>query len=125
MKNHVILASLFLCSMFLFSQTNEPLSNGIEVNQFTNPANYEYCQIVGTTANLLGTKLNIAIDFGQERKFGEDIRLKGEDGKTIKFNSMIDALNYMGSLGWEFVQAYAITIGNNNIYHFLLKKAIE
>jgi hypothetical protein len=36
---------------------------------------------------------------------------------------MIDALNFMGKGGWEFVQAY--TVGNAQsgyIYHFLLKK---
>jgi len=77
------------------------------------------------TANLLGTKLNISIDFGQERKWAADLRLKDEEGKPIKFNSMIDALNFMGNLGWEFVQAYAITMGNTNVYHFLLKKEIK
>lgn len=43
----------------------------------------------------------------------------------MKFNSMIDALNYMGTQGWEFVQAYAITMGNTNVYHFLMKRNLE
>jgi hypothetical protein len=35
---------------------------------------------------------------------------------------MVDALNYMGSDQWEFVQAYIVTTGQQNVYHWLLKK---
>jgi hypothetical protein len=41
---------------------------------------------------------------------------------------MVDALNYMGELGWEFVQAYVITmdmgLSKQNVYHYLLKHRI-
>lgn len=30
----------------------------------------------------------------------------------------------MTSKGWEFVNAYPITIGNQNVYHFILKKYV-
>ena len=46
-------------------------------------------------------------------------------GDPIKFNSMVDAMNYMGRIGWEFTQAYVITIGKQNVYHWLLKKKLE
>ncbi len=37
---------------------------------------------------------------------------------------MIDALNYMGKFGWDFEQAYAVSMGNTNVYHFLLSRDI-
>ena len=40
----------------------------------------------------------------------------------MKFNSMIDALNFFNTYGYKFVNAYVITIGNQNVYHFLLEK---
>ena len=88
-----------------------------------------YCQIVGT-GNLFGTKVKIDIDYGQEVSFWkQDRRLRGDDGKSVKFNSMVDALNYMGTEGWEFVQAYVITVpsmgGGQNVYHWLLKREIK
>lgn len=82
---------------------------------------YTYCQIVGTQ-KFLSLKCTIAIDYGQERKFGEDNRVRDENGNVQSFNSMIDALNYMGDQGWDFVQAYVISMGNQNVYHYLLKK---
>lgn len=88
-----------------------------------NEQNYVYCQIVGTKA-IMSSKVTIEIDFGQARKLFTDLRLKNSAGKAIKFNSMVDALNYMGAQGWEFVQAYTITLGNTNVYHYLLKKPV-
>lgn len=71
-------------------------------------------------------KVNITIDFGQDMKWYQDNRLKDpETGKSMTFNSMIDALNYMGKQGWAFEQAYAVTQGNQNVYHYLLRKPFE
>lgn len=35
---------------------------------------------------------------------------------------MVDAMNYMGALGWEFQQAYVVTTGQQNVYHWLMRK---
>ena len=85
---------------------------------------YVYCQIVGT-ARLMSNKVTIEIDFGQFRSIWEDHRLKDPvTGERIIFNGMIDALNYMADRGWEFVQAYAFSVGNSApVYHYLMKKS--
>ena len=83
----------------------------------------EYVQIVGTS-KLFSTKLTIQIDFGQKTKFfssGKETIVKDEEGKAVDFNSMIDALNFMSKNGYEFVNAYAITVSNQNVYHYLLR----
>ena len=83
--------------------------------------------MLGTT-NLLQTKVTIQIDFGQDRTFWKQHaqkQLVDENGKEIQFNSMVDAMNYMGTLGWEFEQAYVVTIGNQNVYHWLMSKLID
>jgi hypothetical protein len=86
----------------------------------------EYMQIVGTS-KLFSTKVTIQIDFGQETKFFSTTTnvVKDESGKRVSFNSMMDALNFMSKHGYDFVTAYAITIQNQNVYHFLLKKRTE
>jgi hypothetical protein len=74
----------------------------------------------------LSNKVTIEIDFGQFRSIWTDNRLKDPvTGDKIAFNGMIDALNYMGNMGWLFVQAYAFSPGGNNpnVYHFLVKKS--
>jgi len=83
---------------------------------------YIYSEIVGT-AKFMSTKVTIEISFGQRVKTFADNRLKDpQTGKPVVFNSMIDALNYMGKQGWEFTQAYIVTESNLNVYHYLLKK---
>lgn len=115
-----------MCKMFLITIftsvsffINAQTVNDIPIKEI----DVEYVQIVGTT-KLLSSKLIIQIDFGQRTKFfssGKETVLKDIDGKLLEFNSMIDALNFMSKNGFEFVNAFAITVGNQNVYHYLLK----
>ena len=86
-----------------------------------------YCELLGTQ-KFMSTKVTISVDFGQERKFFGDNRMVDENGNVQVFNSMVDAMNYMGSLGWEFEQAYVVTVGGgagaSNVYHWLLSKYV-
>jgi hypothetical protein len=117
MKKTIFL-SLFVVVYFFNarSQTvNDMPLKDIDVN---------YVEIVGTS-RVLSTKLTVEIDFGQENKLfssDKDTRIKDANGKNMIFNSMIDALNFMTTNGYEFVQAYAVTISNQNAYHYLLRK---
>ncbi len=77
---------------------------------------------------LRSTKLTIQIDFGQRTKFfsaGTETILKDEQGKALDFNSMIDALNFMTENGFEFVIAYTITVRNQSVYHYILRRKKE
>lgn len=86
---------------------------------------YVYCELVGM-AKIFSTKVTVAVDYGEERSFFQDSRMRDDQtGKVTSFNSMVDALNYMGTKGWEFEQAYVVTTGTQNVYHWLLKKNRE
>ncbi|MES3018709.1 MAG: hypothetical protein V4721_13055 [Bacteroidota bacterium] len=69
---------------------------------------FQYCQvrIIGKTAS---RKINIEVDYGQEqKKFDKASIVKDLNGDLRIFNSVADALNYMGSLGWRVIQSYMI-----------------
>lgn len=85
---------------------------------------YLYCQLVGK-GKFMSNKVTVIVDFGQINRLWSDQRLRDENGKVITFNSMVDAMNWMGVRGWEFVQAYVITVGSQNVYHWLLKKSTQ
>jgi hypothetical protein len=89
---------------------------------YSQETQYSYCQIVGY--GFFG-KIKVQVDYGEEIKYWKDSRINDEAGKAIKFNSMIDALNYMALQGWEHVQAYAISTGGSNVYHHLLKRPVN
>ena len=115
MKKIFVSIALFICVISLKAQT----VNDIPIKDI----DVEYVQIVGIS-KFMSTKLTIQIDFGQRTKFfssGKETIVKDEDGKALDFNSMMDALNFMSKNGFEFVNAYAITMGNINIYHYLLR----
>jgi hypothetical protein len=95
-------------------------------NDTTEPARTEeYCMVLATS-NLLGTKVTITVDKGQEIKlFRNTGAVKDDEGKLKKFNTVIDALNYMNEDGWVFVDAYTVTIGQQNVYHYMMKRTVE
>ncbi|HEU4573932.1 MAG TPA: hypothetical protein VFS36_02945 [Chitinophagaceae bacterium] len=84
----------------------------------------QYCELVAQ-GRLFSTKVTIDINFGEERKyFSGDKRLRDEiSGKVKKFNSVTDALNYMGLQGWSLVNAFPMgDASNQKVYHFYFKK---
>ena len=81
-----------------------------------------YAELLGTH-KILSTKVNVSVDYGQSRKWFSNNFITDSEGKIESFNSMVDAMNYMGERDWEFVQAYVVTVGNQNVYHWLLKRA--
>ena len=110
--------AIILCLGFI-ERTNSQTVNDIPLKD----VEVEYVEIVGTS-KLLSTKLTIDIDFGQRNKVwsGKDTQIKDVGGKKMEFNSMIDALNFMTTNNYEFVQAYTVTVSNQNVYHYLLKR---
>ena len=69
-----------------------------------------FCEI--REYHTFGKTKKIVIDYGQEQFRGDSMQILVDgEGNRVEFNSMIDALNYMESLGWNFVQAY-VTVDN-------------
>lgn len=97
--------------------------NNIPLNEL----DVEYVQIIGTS-KMLSNKLIIKLDFGQSSKFlgsGKETFITDENGKSMEFNSMIDALNYLSKYGFEFVQAYGFMANDQNVHHYLLRKKVS
>ena len=83
-----------------------------------------YCEIVGKSVGFFKSKVEIEIDFGQETGwFGGKNPLSDSNGKVIQFNSMIDALNHMAKDDWRFVNAYSLSVKDQNVYHYVMRKA--
>jgi hypothetical protein len=82
----------------------------------------QYCSLVARGVTL-SNKVTIDIDFGEERRLWGDKRLRDETtGRLKKFNSIIDALNFMGSQGWSLVNAFPQLNTTSPVYHFYFKR---
>ncbi len=98
------------------------LISTIATNAQTDTSKIEqYCQVIATP-KLFSNKVTIDIDFGEEKSFWRDTRLKTDGSKIRNFNTIIDALNYMGREGWVFINAYPVRLGDTEIFHFAFKK---
>ena len=88
-----------------------------------------YCEIIGQS-HALSNKVDVELDFGQASKFWTgDRSLYDENGKKIKFNSMLDAANYMGRRGWDLEIAYPVVTfsggsSDSPEYHWVMSKKV-
>jgi hypothetical protein len=85
-----------------------------DVEGFNPAAKRVYAQL-SCEQQLFSTKVKVSIDFGQSTSWLSSMsesRLVDRNGKEIKFNSMIDALNYLTQFGWRFAQAYVVPTGS-------------
>lgn len=72
---------------------------------------------------MLSNKVAVDINYVEERKRMKDNRLKDENGKSKKFNTVIDVLNYLGKNSWQLVNAFPFTTKNRPIdYLYVFKK---
>ena len=88
----------------------------------------EFVQILGRAKRMNPNKVAITINFGQESKFWsskDDGFIVDSDGKKHVFYTMIDALNYMHSHGYEYVDSNVVATGQQNVYQYLLRKVKE
>lgn len=117
-----VTAITFFLTLFGLTDLYSQTVNDIPIEDI----DVDYIEVVGTS-KILSNKLTIELDFGQENKLfnSKDTQVKDEDGKRLTFNSMIDALNFFSDNGYEFATAYAVTIGNRNVYHYMLKRKEE
>lgn len=110
MKKLTVIAVILFTSFRSFAQVDTGMAE-------------QYAEVVAAP-RLLSNKVTIDIDYGVERSIWKDNRLKEENGKLKKFNTTIDALNYMGKEGWKLVNAFPVMAGQNSqVYHYVFKKS--
>jgi hypothetical protein len=117
LKNKIlILFGALAMTQFAFAQT----VNDVPIKEI----DVDYVQIIGTGRSL-STKVNVEIDFGQETKsisFKNGTNIKDERGRNMKFNSMMDALNFMSANGFSFQFAYTTNDEKDRAIYYILKK---
>ena len=94
----------------------------VSYSQTTDTTHFEqYCEVVAS-GRFLSSKVTITVEFGEGGGMWTDKRIKDDQGEVQKFNSVVDALNYMGKNSWKVVNAFPVSSGNCNVYHFFFKK---
>jgi len=118
MKKTTLLIVLLVTALMGFAQDVLDIAPAqiTEVEGFNPAAKRVYAQL-SCEGQLFSTKVKVSIDFGQSTSWlfsMSESRLVDKEGKEIKFNSMIDALNYLTQFGWRFAQAYVVPRGTRD-----------
>ena len=118
-----LLFVLSLNGLFSLSAIAQVFVDGVNINE----QEIVYCQLIGfNRASLNPTR--IWLDYGQENfmtgLFKSPPAITGPDRKRREFNTVIDALNFMSTNGWELVsmQIAPGSEGGIGTYVYLLRK---
>lgn len=88
------------------------------------PERYLYAELIGSDRPAY-KGYEVIFDFGQATTKWSYNYITDENGLKIRFNSMVEALNYMVRQQWEFVQAYSTLDGDTAYIHYLLRIRVE
>jgi hypothetical protein len=86
-----------------------------------------YAEIVGGEFNGAGS-VSVKVEFGKNgKRFA--YMLKDENGKTIHFGTMVDAMNQLAKFGWELENTYVVVDGDydrvSSEYHWIVSRNEE
>lgn len=114
MKKRIVFAFLFV--MLAFGMNAQSVTN-------TEDGKYSvYCNVVGY--NFLGIgKVKVMLDMGYSS--GQLNSLYDERGKKIRFNTMMQVLDYMAKRGWRLVNTYYVSASQTqNVVNYVMEKRV-
>ncbi|MBF9238650.1 hypothetical protein I2I05_14695 [Hymenobacter sp. BT683] len=80
----------------------------------------EYCQV--TARPKLNGRYVIAIDYGQRQKLISENLFRDATGKSVEFNSAMDALNWLSAQGWELASTFVLVEDNSSVAYYVLRR---
>ena len=97
--------------------------NNININELS----IAYCQLRGTNGGIFDNGATVWLDYGQPSPYQTRNKIAGADRKLIRFNSVVDALNFMVANGWELVSLHVTSEedGDADEFIYLLKRKME
>ena len=84
-----------------------------------------FCDLI-STRKFLGREESLTINYGtRDSLWTSDSVYSLLASDLKKYNSVIDALNYMGSEGWKEISSYSTSNNSYIVKHYVLKKEIK
>ena len=110
----LLLALLLTCATYGLSA--QILVDGIDIQR----VDISFIEI-SANGRLFSNRINVIVDYGQRRRSFDIQRIENDRGKSMKFNSMMDALNFFYRNGWEYVDNYQDN-DDNTLRRYLLRR---
>ncbi len=114
-----------VCLLATLNASAQVYVNNVSINKLS----VTYCQLRGVNneSDLFKTGATVWLDYGQLSPYQTKNKIGGADQKPIRFNSVVDALNFMVANGWELVSLHITGEADGDAHEFvyLLKKKTE
>lgn len=116
MKEGLLVLAFVVSGLFVNAQV---FVKNVNINKLRNVKYIEISQVNTPFTR----KVRIKINYGQRKRSNKHTLLRsGLRGKFMKFNGMIDALNYLDSMGWEYMDSYTLQDGDQFVSRMVLRR---
>ena len=108
----------FLISVFFTCVISAQQVSGISINDIQT----EYIEI--SPVPKADNKFVVDVDFGQVNATYKlkDLQIKDSAGAPMRFNSIMDALNFISGFNYELVDTYITTSESSSSPHFIMRR---
>ena len=92
------------------------------------PAPVQYCSLLATQGLSIPTsKMQLQLDYGKGEGLSESLaaQLKEQAAMVGSFTAIVDALNYLGTQGWEYLGFNSILIRGDYVHRYMLRRSIR
>lgn len=83
-----------------------------------------YCDLA-VVEKMLSSNITITINYGDVTKLLKESAVKDEEVNGSRFESYVDALNYLGAHDWKLVSSVAYLRNGQNAIRFYFKKEYD
>jgi hypothetical protein len=92
------------------------------------PAQVQYCSLLATQGlSIPSSKMEVRLDYGRGEGLSEALaaQLKQQAEMVSSFTTIVDALNYLGTQGWEYLGFNSILIRGDYVHRYMLRRPIK
>ncbi|MBO2010908.1 hypothetical protein [Hymenobacter negativus] len=92
------------------------------------PAPVQYCSLLATQGLSIPTsKMELKLDYGKGEGLSETLaaQMKEQAATVGGFTAIVDALNYLGTQGWEYLGFNSVLIRGDYVHRYMLRRAIH
>ena len=92
------------------------------------PALVQYCSLLATQGLSIPTnRMELRLDYGKGEGLSDALaaQLEEQAGMVGSFTTIVDALNYLGTQGWEYLGFNSILIRGDYVHRYMLRRPIR
>ena len=88
----------------------------------------QYCSLLATQGLTMPSgKMELRLDYGKGEGLSDALaaQMKEQAGMVSTFTTIVDALNYLGTQGWEYLGFNSVLLRGDYLHRYMLRRPVK